>query len=190
MGLSFLSNAKSTYNSPVSITCLNMIAYKFITSVINTECDSDHNHVLRHSAHEYRSAASSAIRRIPIIITPSIALLQAIISGVSSFPHHRSCPPFGPKMVLDIPSPRVWWYRFLLGAYQDCLQNVYRNRPWHHNQRAGKCERRGILLLHMVLYFRQKLFFQVGAIQMLADCWLGKQYLRPVTSLSYNVRDS
>lgn len=84
MGLSFLSNAKSPYDSSVSIACLNMIAYKFITSVINTECDSDRNHVLRHSAQEYRSVASSAIRRIPIITTPSIALLQAIISGVST----------------------------------------------------------------------------------------------------------
>ncbi|KAJ5447348.1 hypothetical protein N7445_002169 [Penicillium cf. griseofulvum] len=82
MGLSLLRNNISTRESIIYTVCVNAVAYKFITTVVNLEEDTDVAVELRKNAKEYRAAAQAALKQIPLLIPPSLALLQAIICGV------------------------------------------------------------------------------------------------------------
>lgn len=83
MGLSLLRNSIPTRESIIYTVCFNAVAYKFITTVINLEEDTDLAVELRKNATEYRAAAQAALKQIPLLIPPSLGLLQAIICGVS-----------------------------------------------------------------------------------------------------------
>lgn len=73
--------------------CVNAVADKFLTTVISLENDADFALELRKNATEYRAAAQTALKQIPLPATPYLGLLQAILSGVSdSIPSlHTSC---------------------------------------------------------------------------------------------------
>lgn len=86
MGLSLLHNKASPHESKIYTVCVNAIAYRFLTTVINFEDDSELVLELKKSATEYRVAAQAALKQIPLLTTPSIGLLQAIICGVSLSP--------------------------------------------------------------------------------------------------------
>jgi hypothetical protein len=55
----------------------------FISTVINLEEDTDLALELRKNAKEYLASAQAALKQIPLLVVPSLALLQAIICGVS-----------------------------------------------------------------------------------------------------------
>ncbi|KAJ6124374.1 hypothetical protein N7471_011691 [Penicillium samsonianum] len=82
MGLSLLRNSIPTRESIIYTVCFNAVAYKFITTVINLEEDTDLAVELRKNATEYRAAAQAALKQIPLLIPPSLGLLQAIICGI------------------------------------------------------------------------------------------------------------
>ncbi|KAJ5372921.1 hypothetical protein N7517_004927 [Penicillium concentricum] len=82
MGLSLLRGNISTRESIIYTVCVNAVAYKFITTVVNLEQDTDLALELRKNATEYRAAAQAALKQIPLLIPPSLALLQAIICGI------------------------------------------------------------------------------------------------------------
>lgn len=83
MGLSLLRNKIPTRESIIYTVCVNSVAYKFISTVLNLEEDTDLAVELRKNAKEYRASAQAALKQIPLLIAPSLALLQAIICGVS-----------------------------------------------------------------------------------------------------------
>ncbi|KAJ5824879.1 hypothetical protein N7447_007219 [Penicillium robsamsonii] len=82
MGLSLLRGNISTRESIIYTVCVNAVAYKFITTVISLEQDTDLALELRKNATEYRATAQAALKQIPLLIPPSLALLQAIICGI------------------------------------------------------------------------------------------------------------
>ncbi|KUM66511.1 hypothetical protein ACN42_g614 [Penicillium freii] len=82
MGLSLLRNKVPTRESIIYTVCVNSVAYKFISTVVNLEEDADLAVELRKNAKEYRASAQAALKQIPLLIAPSLALLQAIICGI------------------------------------------------------------------------------------------------------------
>jgi len=83
MGLSLLRNKASQHESIIYTVCTNAVAYKFLTTMINLEDDADLALELRKNATEYRAAAQAALKQIPLLVTPSLGLLQALLCGVS-----------------------------------------------------------------------------------------------------------
>ncbi|KAJ5229151.1 hypothetical protein N7489_009859 [Penicillium chrysogenum] len=82
MGLELLRNNIPIRDSVIYTVCVNSVAYKFITTVVNLEEDSDVALELRKNATGYRAAAQAALKQIPLLIPPSLGLLQAIICGI------------------------------------------------------------------------------------------------------------
>ncbi|KAJ5754185.1 uncharacterized protein N7511_008338 [Penicillium nucicola] len=82
MGLSLLRGESSPLDTIIYTICVNAAAYKFLTTTINLETDTDLAFELRRNAEEYRSAAQAALKQIPLLISPSLSLLQAILCGV------------------------------------------------------------------------------------------------------------
>ncbi|KAJ5787595.1 hypothetical protein N7457_002585 [Penicillium paradoxum] len=82
MGLALLRKEVSSHECIIYSVCLNSIAYKFMTTVVNLEEDTDLALELRKTAIEYRAAAQAALRQIPLLFTPSLGSLQAILCGV------------------------------------------------------------------------------------------------------------
>lgn len=83
MGLALLHKTTSPHSSLINTICVNAVAYKFLTTTINIETDIDLIHEMRQSAVQFRSAAIFAIRKIPLLTSSSLELLQALLSGVS-----------------------------------------------------------------------------------------------------------
>ncbi|KAK9853693.1 uncharacterized protein MYU51_005071 [Penicillium brevicompactum] len=82
MGLSLLRKRVSQPESIIYTVCVNAVAYKFLTTVINLEDDPDLALELQENAMEYRAAAQVALKQIPLLVAPSLGLLQAILCGV------------------------------------------------------------------------------------------------------------
>ena len=82
MGLSLLRKRVSQHESIIYTVCVDAVAYKFRTTVINLEDDADLALELRKNATEYRTAAQTALKKIPLLVAPSLGLLQAILCGV------------------------------------------------------------------------------------------------------------
>ncbi|CAG7932123.1 unnamed protein product [Penicillium olsonii] len=82
MGFSLLGHKASQHESIIYTVCVNAVAYKFLTTTINLEDDQDIALELRKNAMEYRTAAQTALKQIPLLVPPSLGLLQAILSGV------------------------------------------------------------------------------------------------------------
>ncbi|CAG7954653.1 unnamed protein product [Penicillium salamii] len=93
MGLALLHKKASPHESIIYTVCVNAVAYKFLTTVISLEDDPDLALELRKNATEYRAAAQTALKQIPLLISPSLGLLQAILCGVSYLnPSFFHCP--------------------------------------------------------------------------------------------------
>lgn len=93
MGLALLRKKASPHESIIYTVCVNAVAYKFLTTVISLEDDPDLALELRKNATEYRAAAQTALKQIPLLIPPSLGLLQAVLCGVSYLnPSFLHCP--------------------------------------------------------------------------------------------------
>jgi len=89
MGLSLLyTKDLPESESSIYTVCVNAMACKFLTCVINMDVNTDIGHELGHELQrnvlQYRTTAKSALQKIPLVTAPSLRLLQAILSGVSS----------------------------------------------------------------------------------------------------------
>lgn len=83
MGMSLLRKDASPSDTILYTVCVNSIAYKFLTTVVMTEEHGELSQRLWHNALQYRATAQAALRKIPLVTTPSFALLQAVLCGVS-----------------------------------------------------------------------------------------------------------
>ncbi|OJJ35383.1 hypothetical protein ASPWEDRAFT_109908 [Aspergillus wentii DTO 134E9] len=82
MGLSLLRKEASPHDSTLYTVCFNAMAFKFHTTTMNMDNDSDLLPELQQSALQYRETAQAALQKIPMLIPPSLALLQALLCGI------------------------------------------------------------------------------------------------------------
>ncbi|KAE8360584.1 hypothetical protein BDV27DRAFT_134294 [Aspergillus caelatus] len=85
MGMSLLRKDASPSDTILYTVCVNSIAYKFLTTVIMTEEHGELSQRLWHNALQYRATAQAALRKIPLVTTPSFTLLQAVLCGIFLF---------------------------------------------------------------------------------------------------------
>ncbi|KAE8382866.1 hypothetical protein BDV26DRAFT_252792 [Aspergillus bertholletiae] len=85
MGMALLRKDASPSDTILYTVCVNSIAYKFLTTVLVTQEHGELSQRLWHNALQYRATAQAALRRIPLVTTPSLALLQAVLCGVFLF---------------------------------------------------------------------------------------------------------
>ncbi|KAM0109124.1 hypothetical protein ACP6JB_005269 [Aspergillus fumigatus] len=83
MGLSLLRKTASPHDTLFYTVCVNSMAYKFINCLLMDEDDGQLSQMLRERAAKYKRTAQNALRRIPLLTSPSLALLQATLCGVS-----------------------------------------------------------------------------------------------------------
>jgi hypothetical protein len=83
MGLSLLRKTASPHETLLYTVCVNSVAYKFINCLLMNEEDDELSQMLRERAVKYKRTAQAALRRIPLVASPSLALLQATLCGVS-----------------------------------------------------------------------------------------------------------
>ncbi|KAL2833340.1 hypothetical protein BDW59DRAFT_156841 [Aspergillus cavernicola] len=88
MGLSILYNTATPPDSILYTVCVNSVAFKFLNATLGTETDNELASRLQHSALLYRETAKAALKKIPLTIKPSLALLQALLCG--TFLHQGS----------------------------------------------------------------------------------------------------
>lgn len=85
MGLNLLHRTGSPHDLLISTVCVNGMASRFLTAITTTGIDSELIHEMTHSVVQFQASAKVALRSIPLLMIPSLALLQALISGVSIF---------------------------------------------------------------------------------------------------------
>jgi hypothetical protein len=83
MGLSLLRKTASPHDTLLYTVCVDSVAYKFINCLLMDEDDGEISQMLRERAAKYKRTAQAALRRIPLLTLPSLALLQATLCGVS-----------------------------------------------------------------------------------------------------------
>ncbi|KAI9036539.1 uncharacterized protein KD926_001750 [Aspergillus affinis] len=82
MGLALLRREVPAPTSTIYTVCVNAVAYKFLTTVLTVDGGDDLTEDLRVRAQEYRASAQAALKQIPLVTPPSLALLQALLCGV------------------------------------------------------------------------------------------------------------
>src|SRR5699024_8500951 len=83
MGLSLLCKTASPSDSVLYTVCVNAVAYKFLATILMTQDQDGLSQKLWQNALEYRKTAQASLKEIRLLTTPSLALLQAILCGVS-----------------------------------------------------------------------------------------------------------
>ncbi|OQE19260.1 hypothetical protein PENFLA_c019G10954 [Penicillium flavigenum] len=82
MGLTLLHRTGSPHDLLISTVCVNAVASKFLTATTNTGIDSELIHEMTHSVVQFQASAKVALRSISLLATPSLGLLQALLSGI------------------------------------------------------------------------------------------------------------
>ncbi|KAE8153999.1 hypothetical protein BDV25DRAFT_148449 [Aspergillus avenaceus] len=85
MGLSLLQKDASPQDTVLYTVCVNAMAFKFLTTVLMTDNLGELAKGLWQSALQYRATAQAALKSIPLVTTPTLALLQAILCGIFLF---------------------------------------------------------------------------------------------------------
>ncbi|KGO54149.1 hypothetical protein PEX2_025510 [Penicillium expansum] len=88
MGLALLQRTGSPHDLLINTVCVNAIASKFLAAITNTGIDSELIHEMTHNIVQFQEAAKVALRSISILTSPSLGLLQALLSGI--FLHQAS----------------------------------------------------------------------------------------------------
>lgn len=84
MGLAILSNKASADEKHIFTVCLSGAAHKFLKTILASgEHDDELTEHLQQRLLIYKQTALVALDRIPLTTTPSLALLQALLCGVS-----------------------------------------------------------------------------------------------------------
>ncbi|OQE05093.1 hypothetical protein PENVUL_c027G02482 [Penicillium vulpinum] len=82
MGLALLRRTGSAHDILINTVCVNTMASKFLTATTNTGIDSELIHELTNSVVQFQAAAKTALRSISLLTSPSLGLLQALLSGI------------------------------------------------------------------------------------------------------------
>ena len=126
MGLSLLSNQVSTDERDIFIVCLSAAAHKFLVTILASgEHENQLTDHLQQRVSNYKRAALEALNRIPLVTTPSLSLLQAVLCGVG--PHllrYRHWPSVWLGQI-DLHSPRVREREGCLRLDSNCLSYRY-----------------------------------------------------------------
>lgn len=91
MGLNLLHRTGSPHDLLISTICVNCMASKFLTAITTTGIDSELIHEMTHSVVQFQAAAKVALRNISLLTSPSLGLLQALLSGVSIDNPDKQC---------------------------------------------------------------------------------------------------
>ncbi|OQE43367.1 hypothetical protein PENCOP_c003G05100 [Penicillium coprophilum] len=83
MGLTLIQRTGSPHDLLINTVCVNAIASKFLTAISNAGIDSELIHELTHSVVLFQLAAKVALQSISLLTSPSLGLLQALLSGIS-----------------------------------------------------------------------------------------------------------
>lgn len=86
MGESLLQKKSSPVDYILYTICVNALATKFLNSILLRDDLGGLEGEIRAKGLQHQSAAQRALKDIPLIIKPSLALLQALLCGVS-YPH-------------------------------------------------------------------------------------------------------
>ncbi|KAJ5375525.1 hypothetical protein N7517_007531 [Penicillium concentricum] len=82
MGLTLIHRTGSPHDLLISTVCVNAMASKFLTAISNAGIDSELIHELTYSVTQFQLAAKVALQNISILTSPSLGLLQALLSGI------------------------------------------------------------------------------------------------------------
>ncbi|KAJ5173807.1 uncharacterized protein N7500_001738 [Penicillium coprophilum] len=82
MGLTLIHRTGSPHDLLINTVCVNAIASKFLSAISNAGIDSELIHELTHSAVQFQLAAKVALQGISLLTSPSLRLLQALLSGI------------------------------------------------------------------------------------------------------------
>ncbi|CAI7611640.1 unnamed protein product [Penicillium crustosum] len=82
MGLNLLHRTGSPHDLLISTVCVDSMASRFLTAITATGIDSELIHEMTHNVVQFQAAAKVALRSISLLTSPSLALLQALISGI------------------------------------------------------------------------------------------------------------
>ncbi|KAJ5260045.1 hypothetical protein N7497_011137 [Penicillium chrysogenum] len=82
LGLTLLHRNGSPHDLLISTVCVNAVASRFLTAVTSTGIDSELIHEMTHSVVKFQASAKVALRSISLLSTPSLGLLQALLSGI------------------------------------------------------------------------------------------------------------
>jgi hypothetical protein len=124
MAMSLLRKDASLSDSILYTVCVNVMAYEFLTTALMVEEKIGLSQRLQQNALRYRATAQAALRKIPLVTTPSLALLQAIICGVSYAEAINSS--IVSNQYPDLPVSGIGGHHFFLGVNKDCLQDLHR----------------------------------------------------------------
>lgn len=102
MGISLLSNKASADEKHIFTVCLSGAAHKFLKTILASgEHDEELTEHLYQRLLMYKQTVLVALDRISLMTTPSLALLQALLCGVSDL--LSGCLPI-PTSTLDVRS--------------------------------------------------------------------------------------
>ncbi|KXG50367.1 Transcription factor [Penicillium griseofulvum] len=82
MGLSLIHGTGSPHDLIISTVCVNAMVSKFLTAISNARIDSELIYELTHTVVQFQLAAKLALQSISLLTTPSLGLLQALLSGI------------------------------------------------------------------------------------------------------------
>lgn len=125
MGLTLLHRTGSPHDLLISTVCVNAVASRFLTAITSTGIDGQLIHEMTHGVIQFQAAAKVALRSISLLTSPSLGLLQALLSGVSI-----SNPGKNVSGLIEIRYlSRIWGHHYMLGTYQSCVQGVCQSGP-------------------------------------------------------------
>ncbi|KAJ5504862.1 hypothetical protein N7463_007736 [Penicillium fimorum] len=82
MGFTLIHTSGTSQDFLTGIVCVNAMVSKFLTAISNDGIDSELIHELTHSMTQFQLAAKVALQSISLLTSPSLGLLQALLSGI------------------------------------------------------------------------------------------------------------
>ncbi|KAJ5205456.1 hypothetical protein N7472_001904 [Penicillium cf. griseofulvum] len=82
MGLTLIHGTGSAHDILISTVCVNAMVSKFLTAISNARIDSELIHKLSHTVVQFQLVAKVALQSISLLTSPSLGLLQALLSGL------------------------------------------------------------------------------------------------------------
>lgn len=82
MGIALVHQQEDQETLLLYSICVNSLAAKFINTIISEESDAEMSHEIRTAMAKYTASAELAMSRIPLLASPSLTLLQALLCSV------------------------------------------------------------------------------------------------------------
>ncbi|EKG17471.1 Transcription factor fungi [Macrophomina phaseolina MS6] len=79
MGIALVHQQEDQETLLLYSICVNSLAAKFLNTIISEESDAEMSHEIRTAMAKYTASAELAMSRIPLLASPSLTLLQALL---------------------------------------------------------------------------------------------------------------